>query len=70
LDKLPKPGKPITVGIDGGYLKKWKNRNNNFEIIAGKTLSKSQPPNRFGFIQKCDDHPKRRLMNAVAEKVA
>ncbi|MCE3239484.1 MAG: hypothetical protein K0R24_2465 [Gammaproteobacteria bacterium] len=22
LDKLPKPGKPITIGIDGGYLKR------------------------------------------------
>ena len=51
LDKLPKPGKPITVGIDGGYLKNWKNRNNNFEIIAGKTFSKSQSSKRFGFIQ-------------------
>lgn len=65
LDKLPKPNKPITVGIDGGYLKKWKNKNNNFEIIAGKVFSKTQLPKRFGFIQKCDNHPKRRLMNVL-----
>lgn len=68
LDKLPKPGKPITVGIDGGYLKNWKNRNNNFEIIAGKTFSKTQLLKRFGFIQKCDDHPKRRLMNVLVNQ--
>ena len=68
LDKLPKPDKPITVGIDDGYLKNWKNRNNNFEIIAGKTLSKSQSSKRFGFIQKCDDHPKRRLMNVLVNQ--
>ena len=52
LDKFPKPDKPITVGIDGGYLKNWKNKNNNFEIIAGKSFSKTQTPKRFGFIQK------------------
>ena len=65
LDKLPKPDKPITVGIDGGYLKNWKNRNNNFEIIAGKAFSKTQLSKRFGFIQKCDSRPKRRLMNVL-----
>ena len=64
-DKLPKPGKPITIGIDGGYLKNWKNRNNNFEIIAGKSFSKSQPPKRFGFIQKIDNHPKRRIIECT-----
>jgi len=68
LDKFPKPGKPITVGIDGGYLKNWKNKNNNFEIIAGKTFSKTQSPKRFGFIQKCDDHPKKRLMNVLVNQ--
>jgi hypothetical protein len=68
LDKLPKPGKPITVGIDGGYLKNWKNRSNNFEIIAGKTFSKTQSSKRFGFIQKCDRRPKRRLMNVLVNQ--
>jgi hypothetical protein len=68
LDTLPKPGKPITVGIDGGYLKNWKNRNNNFEIIAGKSFSKTQRPKRFGFIQKCDSHPKKRLINVLVNQ--
>jgi hypothetical protein len=68
LDKFPKPGKPITVGIDGGYLKSWKRRSNNFEIIAGKSFSKTQSPKRFGFIQKCDPHPKSRLMNVLVNQ--
>ncbi len=62
LDKYPKPRKPITVGIDGGYLKQWHAKNKSFEIIAGKSFSKTQSPKRFGFIQKCDTRPKRRLM--------
>src|SRR3990167_8537759 len=65
LDKFPKPGKPITIGIDGGYLQNWHAKNKNFEIIAGKSFSKTQLPKRFGFIQKCDNHPKRRLMNVL-----
>jgi hypothetical protein len=65
LDKYPKPGKPMTVGIDGGYLKNWKNKNNNFEIIAGKSFSATQPSKRFGFVQKIDSHPKRRLMHLL-----
>jgi hypothetical protein len=68
LDKFPKPDKPMTVGIDGGYLKNWKNKNNNFEIIAGKSFSKTQSPKRFGFIQKCDVKPKRRLMNVLVNQ--
>ena len=68
LDKYPKPGKPITVGIDGGYLKKWHAKNKNFEIIAGKSFSKIQSPKRFGFIQKCDAHPKRRLMAMLVKQ--
>jgi hypothetical protein len=68
LDKLPKPGKPITIGIDGGYLKSWKNKNNNFEIIAGKTFSKTQSPKQFGFIQAYDDHPRRRLMHLLMDQ--
>jgi hypothetical protein len=65
LDQFPKPDKPITIGIDGGYLQNWHAKNKNFEIIAEKSFSKTQLPKRFGFIQKCDDHPKRRVMNVL-----
>lgn len=58
LDELPKPDKPITVGIDGGYLKKWHKRNKNFEIIAGKSFSATKPALRFDLVQAIDDHPR------------
>ncbi len=41
--KLPKPGKPMVVSIDGGYVRNWEQKNTNFEIIAGKSFSKTQP---------------------------
>lgn len=60
--KLPKPGKPMVVGIDGGYLRNWHDRKKNFEIIAGKAFSKTVEAKRFGLVQQCDENPRRRLM--------
>jgi len=63
--KLPKPGKPMVVGIDGGYLRNWHDRKKNFEIIAGKSFSKNVEAKRFGLVQQCDDNPWRRLMTVL-----
>ena len=68
LDKWPKPDKPITVGIDGGYLKKWHKKNKSFEIIAGKSFSATRPAKRFGLVQSIDDHPRRRLLHVLTQQ--
>lgn len=61
---LPKPGKPLVVGIDGGYVRDRDDKKRNFEIIAGKSFSVGTPADtrRFGFVQKDNCHPERRLM--------
>lgn len=61
---LPKPGKPLVVGIDGGYVRDRDDKKRNFEIIAGKSFSVGTPADtrRFGFVQKGGCHPERRLM--------
>ncbi|MFM1160031.1 ISKra4 family transposase, partial [Yersinia enterocolitica] len=61
---LPRPGKPLVVGIDGGYVRDRDDKKRNFEIIAGKSFSIGAPTDtrRFGFVQKGDCHPERRLM--------
>lgn len=61
---LPRPGKPLVVGIDGGYVRDRDEKKRNFEIIAGKSFSVGTPEDtrRFGFVQKDDCHPERRLM--------
>ena len=33
---LPIPDGPITVGIDGGYVRDWDAKKHNFEVIVGK----------------------------------
>ena len=34
---LPIPDGPITVGIDGGYVRDWEAKKHNFEVIVGKS---------------------------------
>ena len=48
----PRPGKPLVVGIDGGYIRDRNNKKSNFEIIAGKSFSVGTPADsrRFGFV--------------------
>jgi hypothetical protein len=36
-DQLPAPDGPLTVGIDGGYVRGW-HKQGSFEVIAGKSL--------------------------------
>lgn len=66
--KLPKPDKPLTIGIDGGYLRSCKNKRKNFEIIVGKSFSKTKPAKRFGLVQSLDDRPQQRLLHALREQ--
>lgn len=63
--KLAKPDKPLTIGIDGGYVRSCKDKCTNFEVIVGKSFSKTKKPKRFGFVQSIDDHPQRRMLHLL-----
>ncbi|MCZ6831216.1 MAG: ISKra4 family transposase [Gammaproteobacteria bacterium] len=63
--ELPRPGKPMTVGIDGGYVRDSRNRKSNFEVIVAKSFSETEAPKRLGFVQTLDDEPERRLMKML-----
>lgn len=71
----PLPGPPVTVGIDGGYVRSWHDRPNNFEVIVGKSVvdpdedgGTSGPARRFGFVVGHDDRPRRRLHELLLEQ--
>lgn len=67
--RLPKPDKPLIVGIDGGYVKGWKDRKNNFEVIVGKSFSKTKSPKRFGLVQAYDKKlPQIRLLDLLRKQ--
>src|SRR6266699_3591187 len=54
---LPMPDGPLTVGIDGGYVRDWEAKKHHFEVIVGKSTlafrredEESMPSSkRFGF---------------------
>ena len=60
-NEMPIPGPPVTIGIDGGYVRDWSNRPANFEVIVGKSVPVEGPVRRFGFVTGHDGKPKRRL---------
>ena len=70
----PLPGPPVTVGIDGGYVRSWYDRPNNFEVIVGKSVVDPDedggvsPVRRFGFVVGHDDRPRRRLHELLLEQ--
>jgi hypothetical protein len=71
-NKLPPPNGPLTVGIDGGYV---RGRNkDHFEVIAGKSLlafrrdeeqDEELSSKCFAFVQTYDEKPKRRLFEVL-----
>ena len=64
----PLPDGPITVGIDGGYVRA-AHKQGVFEVIAGKSVvafrrdDEGEVPSAkcFGFVQTYDEKPRRRL---------
>ena len=72
-DKLPAPNGPLTVGIDGGYVR-CRRKQGQFEVIAGKSILafKREPEEKpelsgrcFAFVQTYDEKPKRRLFELL-----
>jgi hypothetical protein len=71
--RLPIPNGPLTVGLDGGYVRAQGTRG-WFEVIAGKSLlaltrgEESEAPvssKCFAFVQTYDQKPKRRLFEVL-----
>ena len=63
-EKLPDPGRPLTVGIDGGYVHARDGDNRKagwFEVIVGKSMQAESQTKRIAFVNDYDQKPKRRL---------
>lgn len=70
-DNLPRPGAPLTVALDGGYIHAREGNNRKagcFEAIVGKSLQDGHPPKRFGFVVTHDSKPKRRLYEMLKQQ--
>lgn len=63
--RLPRPPAPITVGIDGGYVRQWEDKKAHFEVIVGKSIPEEGAACRFGSVQSYDEKPKRRVFEVL-----
>jgi len=70
--ELPLPHGPMTVGLDGGYVRA-AHKEGFFEVIAGRSVvafprkeeDAVPPPKCFGFVQTYDEKPRRRLWEVM-----
>ncbi len=60
-ESLPRPGRTIIIGMDGGYLRDWNQKKTIFEVIVGKTVPAERNAKCFGFVGSYDQKPKRRI---------
>jgi len=68
LDKLPEPGPPLTVGLDGGFVHardEHRRQAGSFEIIVGKSVVEDGGAKCFAFVNREDAKPKRRLFEVL-----
>jgi hypothetical protein len=60
---LPIPECRIVIGLDGGYVCDWKDRQTNFEVIVGQSVPEEREARYVGLVHTYDEKPKRRLFD-------
>ncbi|HEU5380418.1 MAG TPA: ISKra4 family transposase [Ktedonobacteraceae bacterium] len=66
--KLPEPGAPLVVSLDGGYVharSKESRKDGSFEVIVGKSTTREGATTRFGLVSGYDPKPRRRLFEVL-----
>jgi hypothetical protein len=68
-EALPRPDMPLTVGIDGGYVRASQSQGDQyqrcFEVIIGKSIADDGTSKCFGLVNRYDEKPKRRLFEVL-----
>jgi len=67
-ERLPNPEGPITVGIDGGYVRSREKGQSHFEVTVGKSIPTDRPDRYLGLVQSHDEKPKRRLHEVLKDQ--
>ena len=71
-EQLPIPDGPLTVGLDGGFVRA-RHKRGCFEVIVGKSVlefkreaeGEEKSKKCFGFVQTFDEKPRRRLFELL-----
>lgn len=62
------PQSPIVMGVDGGYVRDWKQKKTCFEVIVGKSVPTDQPAKCFGFVQGYDQQARQRIFEVLNQQ--
>lgn len=65
---LPRPDTPLTVGMDGGYVRSCERQSGSkrtFEIITGKSIADDGGSKCFGLVNSYDEKPKRQVFEGL-----
>jgi hypothetical protein len=62
---LPHPKGPLSVGLGGGYVRDWDQKQRRFEVIVGKSVPTTAPAKCFGFVPSYDTNSKQRLRSIL-----
>jgi hypothetical protein len=58
--EVRRPAGPISVGLDGGEVRDWDQKQRHFEVIVGKSVPADQLATCFGFVPTYDPKSKQR----------
>jgi len=56
-DDLPIPDGRMVVGLDGDYIRDWRDRKRNFELIVGRSVPEEGEDRYIGFVHGYDRKP-------------
>jgi hypothetical protein len=57
--------RPLSVGLDGRYVRDGDQKQRHFEVIVGKSIPTAAPANCFGFVPSYDTKSKQRLQSVL-----
>jgi len=62
-EDLPVPDGRMVIGLDGGYIRDWRDRKKNFELIVGRSMPEEGEARYIGFVHGYDRKPQRRVID-------
>jgi hypothetical protein len=62
-EDLPVPDGRMVIGLDGGYIRDWRDRKKNFELIVGRSMPEDGEDRYIGFVHGYDRKPQRRIID-------
>jgi hypothetical protein len=62
-EDLPIPDGRMVIGLDGGYIRDWRDRKKNFELIVGRSMPEDGEARYIGFVHGYDRKPQRRIID-------